>query len=63
MRPRSRLLRTLNWCMSRTGKKIKTGVKMGWSDIGRQHNIIKYNPLSLKRKMYNQYILPAITYV
>ena len=38
---------------------------MGWRAFGRQHkhNVMKKNfPLSLKRKVYNQCILPVITY-
>ena len=36
---------------------------MGWSAFDRQHNVMISNlPLSLKRKVYNQYILPVLTY-
>ena len=36
---------------------------MGWSAFGRQHNVWESNlTLSLKRKVYNQCILPVLTY-
>ena len=36
---------------------------MGWGVSGRQHNVMKnYLPLSLKRKVYNQCILPVLTH-
>ncbi len=36
---------------------------MGWSAFGKQNLVMNSNlPLSLKRKVYNQCILPVLTY-
>ena len=36
---------------------------MGWSAFGKQSSVMKSNlPISLKRKVYNQCILPVLTY-
>ena len=44
-------------------KELKRRIGMGWSAFGRQHNVMKsYFPLSLKRKIYTQCILPVVTY-
>ena len=63
MFPGIHILRTENWCKSRMGKEIKIRSGMGWNALGRQHNIMEINiTLTLKRKVYNQYILPVLTY-
>ena len=44
------------------GTEIKRRIALEWSAFGRKHNVMKTNiPLSLERKVYNQYILPALT--
>ena len=44
--------------------KIKRRIGMGWSAIGRQYNLTKSNfLLSLKSKVYNQCILPVLTWI
>ena len=43
--------------------EIKRRIGMGWSAFGKQSSIMKSRlPLSLKRKVYNQCILPVLTY-
>ncbi len=43
--------------------EIRRRIKAGWQAFGRYNTIMKGNlPICLKRKVYNQYILPAITY-
>ena len=43
--------------------EIKRRIGMGWSAFGKQSNIMKSNlPISLKRKVYNQCVLPVLTY-
>ncbi len=38
-------------------------IGMGWSAFGKQNLVMNSNlPLSLKRKVYNQCILPVLTY-
>ena len=42
----------------------KTRIGMEWSAFGTQHSVMKSNfALSLKRKMYNQCILPILTWI
>ncbi len=45
-------------------REIKRRIGMGWTAYRKQHRDIVNNnlPLSLKRKVYNQCILPVITY-
>ena len=44
-------------------KKIKRRIGIEWSVFGRQHSVMKSNlPPSLKRKVYNQCILPLLRY-
>ncbi len=44
-------------------KEIRRRIGMGWSAFGKQNLIMNSNlPLSLKRKVYNQCILPVLTY-
>ena len=44
-------------------KEIKRRIGMGWSAFGKQNSVMKSKlPLSLKRKVYNQCILPVLTY-
>ena len=44
-------------------REIKRRIGMGWSAFGKQSSIMKSNlPLSLKRKVYNQCVLPVIIY-
>ena len=43
--------------------EIRRRIKAGWQAFGRYSNIMKGNlPICLKRKVYNQCILPAISY-
>ena len=43
--------------------EIKRRIGMGWSAFGKQSSVMKSNlPIALKRKVYNQCILPVITY-
>ncbi len=44
-------------------KEIRRRIGMGWSAIGKQNLVMNRNLiLSLKRKVYNQCILPVLTY-
>ncbi len=44
-------------------KEIRRRIGMGWSAFGEQNLLRNRNlPLSLKRKVYNQCILPFLTY-
>ncbi len=44
-------------------KEIRRRIGMGWSAFGKQNLVMNSSlPLSLKRKVYNQCILPALTY-
>ncbi len=44
-------------------KEFRRGIGMGWSAFGKQNIVMNSNlPLSLKRKVYNQCILPVLTY-
>ncbi len=44
-------------------KEIRRRIGMGWSAFGKQNLVMDSNlPLSLKRKGYNQCILPVLTY-
>ncbi len=44
-------------------KEIKRRIGMGWSAFGKQGDTMNRNlPLSLKRKVYNQCVLPVLTY-
>ncbi len=44
-------------------KEIKRRIGMGWSFFGKQNLVMKSNlPLSLKRKVNNECILPVVTY-
>ncbi len=44
-------------------KEIRRRIGMGWSAFGKQNLVMNMNlPLSLKRKVYNQCILPVLTY-
>ena len=43
--------------------EIKRRIRLGWSAFGRQNNILRSSlPLCLKRKVFNQCILPVMTY-
>ncbi len=43
-------------------KEIRRRIGMGWSAFGKQNLVMNSNlPLSLKRKVYNQCILPVLT--
>ena len=43
--------------------EINRRVKMGWSAFGKQNKILKGKmPLYLKRKVFDQCILPVMTY-
>ena len=43
--------------------EIKRRIGMGWSAFGKQSSVMKSNlPIALKRKVYNQCILPVMTY-
>ena len=43
--------------------EIKRRIKLGWSAFGRQNNILRGSlPLCLKRKVFNQCVLPVMTY-
>ena len=42
---------------------IKRRITLGWKAIGRQINIMKsFLPICLKRKVYNQCVLPTMIY-
>ncbi len=44
-------------------KEIRRRIGMGWSSFGEQNLVMNSNlPLSLKRKVYNQCTLLALTY-
>ncbi len=44
-------------------KEIRGRIGMGWSAFGKQNLVMNSNlPLSLKKKVYNQCILPVLTY-
>ncbi len=44
-------------------KEIRRRIRMGWSAFGKQNLIMNSNlPISLKRKVYNQCILPVLMY-
>ncbi len=44
-------------------KEIRRRTGMGWSALGKQNLVMNSNlPLSLKRKVYNQCILPVLTH-
>ncbi len=44
-------------------KEIRRRIGMGWSAFGKQNLVMNSSlPLSLKRKVYNQCILPVLTY-
>ncbi len=44
-------------------KEIRRRIGMGWSPFGKQNHVMNsYLPLSLKGKVYNQCILPVLTY-
>ncbi len=44
-------------------KEIRRRIGMGWSAFGKKNLVINSNlPLSLKRNVYNQCVLPLITY-
>ena len=44
-------------------QKVKSRIEMGWSALGKQHIVMKDNlPLSLKKKVYNQFIKLILTY-
>ena len=43
--------------------EIKRRIKIGWMTFGRNRDIFKSKmPLCLKRKIYNQCVIPAMTY-
>ena len=43
--------------------EIKRRIKLGWSAFGRHSNILRGSlPLCLKRKVFNQCVLPVMTY-
>ena len=43
--------------------EIKRRIKLGWSAFGRHSNILQGSlPLCLKRKVFNQCVLPVMTY-
>ncbi len=44
-------------------KEIRRRIGMGWSAFGKQNLVMNSNlPLSLNRNVYNQWILPVLTY-
>ncbi len=44
-------------------KEIKKRIGMGWNTLGKLGDIMNSNlPLSLKRRVYNQCVLPVLTY-
>lgn len=44
-------------------RAIRRRVGMGWGTVGKHSQIIKRNlPISLKRKIENQFILPMMAY-
>ncbi len=44
-------------------KEVRRRIGLGWSNFGKQNLVMNSNlPLSLKRKVYNQCILPVLTY-
>ncbi len=44
-------------------KEIRRRIRMGWIAFGKQNLVMNRNlPLSLKRKVYKQCILPVLTY-
>ncbi len=44
-------------------KEIRRRIGMGWSALGKQNLVMNSKlPLSLKRKVYNQCIIPVLTY-
>ncbi len=44
-------------------KEIRRRIGMGWSAFGKLNLVMnRYLPLNLKRKVYNQCILPVLTY-
>ena len=51
-----------------TGEKnrvneVNRRMKLGWSALGRNAHILKSKmPMALKRKVFNQCILPVLTY-
>ncbi len=45
-------------------KEIRRRIGMGWSAFGKQKLVMNSNlPLSLKRKVYNQCILPVLIWI
>ena len=46
-----------------TENEINRGIQSGWKSFNEHKIVLKSNILySLKRKLYNQYVLPAMTY-
>ena len=48
-----------------TKQEVSIRIKAGWSVFGKYREIFldKHLPMSLKRKVFNQCVLPAMTYV
>ena len=49
---------------NRTKQEVSIRVKAGWSVFGKYREIFldRHLPMSLKRKVFNQCVLPAVTY-
>ena len=45
-----------------TKQEVSIRIKAGWSVYGKYREIFLHLPMSLKRKAFNQCVLPAITY-
>ena len=44
-------------------QEVKRRIRLGWSAVGKQGNILRGSlPLCLKRKVFNQCVLPVMTY-
>ena len=48
----------------RTRQEVSVRIKAGWGVFGKSREIFQYrhHPMSLKRKVFNQFILPIMTY-
>ena len=49
---------------NRTKQEVSIGIKSGWRVFGKYREIFldRHLPMSLKRKVFNQCVLPAMTY-
>ena len=58
-------LRQITAMENSTKQEVSIRIKAGWSVFGKYREIFldRHLPMSLKRKVFNQCVLPAMTYV